>query len=52
MRWNPKVIEENGSMEIVVASQLHIMILDSKHTAGMIEEEFQDFLYILPLIFA
>lgn len=42
----------NGLMEMGVMSQLHIIILDSKQTTGVIEEEFQDVLHILPLVFA
>ena len=42
----------NGLMEMGVMSQLHIIILDSKQTTGVIEEEFQDVLHILLPVFA
>ena len=38
-------------MEVGVVSQLHIIFLDSKQTPGVIKEEFEDVLHILPLIF-
>ena len=46
------LLVDDGLMEMGVMSQLHIIILDSKQTTRVIEEEFQDVLHILPPVFA
>ena len=46
------LLVDDGLMEMGVMSQLHIIILDFKQTTRVIEEEFQDVLHILPLVFA